>query len=154
MPTFDTIKRCAECWSESKLRDRAKLWPDPLTWEWFLGDRCEKYARAECLEFLSVAIAFVCRERVQLPVAPGAIWRARTRIEKTVLLEGLAALGVILDLWELGDRQPPDEELTAALQAMAMLPSSSGDVASSSGGELELERDTEPDPVRIDGDER
>lgn len=151
MPSFDTIKRCAECWSESRLRERAKLWPDPLTWEWFLGDRCEKYSRAECLEFLAVAIAFVCRERVILPVAPGAIWRARASVEKSVLLEGIAALGVVLDLWELGDRQPPDEELTAALNALANLKPIT-DVVGSSSSEVD-EEPTEPDAVRIEGDD-
>lgn len=151
MPTFETIKACADCWSESKLRERAKLWPDPLTWEWFLGDRCEKYSRAECLEFLAVAIAFVMRKRIQLPVAPRLIWVARSSATKPVLLGALAALGVILDLRELGDTDPPDEELTEALNALVFPERSSS--SSSDTTEPDAVRDTEPDAVRIEGDD-
>lgn len=120
------------------MRERAKLWPDPLTWEWFLGDRCKDYSRAECVEFLSVAIAFMQSEKInattQLPCSVRELWIARRNSEKPVLLAALAALGVVLDLWELGDRQPPDEELTAALIEYV---TAAGLQASSSGGELE-----------------
>lgn len=105
MPSFETIKKYARCYSDARLQERAKLWPDPLTWEWFLGERCEAYDRAACVEFLSIAVAFIKAENVLLPMPVRELWIARTVAQKPVLLDALATLGIYLDRWEAGERE-------------------------------------------------
>jgi hypothetical protein len=109
MPDFATIKKFAVCWSEPRLRERAKLWPNPLTWAWFLGDRCEAYDRAGCVEILSVAVAYIKAEKVQLPIPLRDVWLARATAEKAVLLDAMLALGEWLDAWESGVRVSVEE---------------------------------------------
>lgn len=119
MPTFELIKKYARCWSEARLRERAALWPEPLTWGWFCGERCEPYSRAECLEILSVAVAHAQASRAKLPVPLRLIWQARDRAEKPILLSAMKALGEILDEWDAGEREEPaTEEQAQALQTL------------------------------------
>ena len=119
MPTYETIKRYAACYSDARLQERAKLWPDPLTWEWFLGPRCEAYDRADCTDILSVAVHFAKAENVLLPVPVRDVWLARDRSEKVALLDMFAAFGVWFDAWEAGERDPQSdafEDFSVALQ--------------------------------------
>jgi hypothetical protein len=114
VPSFETIKEFAQCWSDARLRERAKLWPNPLTWTWFLGDRCAQYSRKEIGEILSIAVAYLQRTGAKLPHTASNIWRARESAEKPTLLAAMAELGQFFDAWEQGIRDVPPE-LEAAL---------------------------------------
>jgi hypothetical protein len=119
MPNFATIKKFATCYSNGRLEERAKLWPNPLTWEWFLGERCEAYDRKDCVDIMSVAIHYAKHERVELPFSPREIWLAKDRPEKAALLDMCFALGVWLDAWDAGERDTKSdafENLDVALQ--------------------------------------
>lgn len=141
MPTFEDIKAYAQCWSVGRLRERAKLWPDPLTWEWFLGERCAQYSRKEISEILSIAVAHLQRTRAVLPNTASEIWRARESAEKPTLLNAMSELGQFFDAWEQGIHDVPPE-LAAALGELC------GFAAVNTGGVIEAL----PPPVpTIDG---
>jgi len=128
MPTYDLIRKLAVCWPEDRLRERAKLWPEPLTWEWFLGDRCDQYSHAECCEILATPIAYVQSARVQLPdgIELRKIWIARKNGDKPQLLAAMIALGAYLDAWDaVGAAALEDDsaiELERAAKALIAIP--------------------------------
>lgn len=110
MPKFETIAQFAECWRRTpeRLRERAELWPEPLTWAWFLGERCAQYTLRERLEILSVAIAYAHHHRVPnalddgKPVRWGKFWSMAKQSPAGELALQMAWLGGHLDAHDAG----------------------------------------------------
>lgn len=68
----------SQCWrgQPEKLAERRALWPDVLTWAWFLDPaRVEPYGRKEALEILSTATLHAHRTHAPLWDKPIAIYR-------------------------------------------------------------------------------
>lgn len=73
----------AECWRRKpdKMAERSKLWPETLTWTWFLDpDRITQWDVQEQIEILSVATMHAHKVKVPLTIKPAEIFRRCKRL--------------------------------------------------------------------------
>lgn len=117
--TFEYVDSLAECWPTEKTRERAELWPDPLTWGWILGPRIADFSPDEQRDFCALAVTHAHKQRIRLWDRPGAIFEAFKAAELAERLELGARLAAVLDAWDADMVEKARAAAEATLQAKA-----------------------------------
>jgi hypothetical protein len=110
--TLEYVLSICGCWSEERVRERAKLWPEPLTWTWLLGPRTEEYSRDDVRMIFDLAIAHITSQRIPRDVL--GMRRAGELRQSVQSLEGDKLHRFIADVGRRLDRYAAELELAAA----------------------------------------
>lgn len=115
--TFEYVDSLAECWPTEKTRERAKLWPDPLTWAWILGPRIADFSPDEQRDFVAMAVTHAHKQRIRLWDRPGAIFEAFKVAEQPERLALAGRLAEALDAWDASMLEKAHLAAQAVVQA-------------------------------------
>lgn len=100
--THEQLIGWSRCWQTKpeKLAARRALWPDVLTWRWFLDPvRVGGFPERDQIEILSTAVAHAARKNVRLDgMRAGLVWARAKQMPSAERLELGARLAVALDL--------------------------------------------------------
>lgn len=110
--TLEYVLSICGCWSEAQVRERAKLWPEPLTWTWLLGPRTEEYERDDVRTIFDLAIAHITSQRIPRDVL--GMRRAGELRQAVQSLDGEKLHRLIADVGRKLDRYAAELELAAA----------------------------------------